>query len=78
MIGKAALLQYWQTALAAIGTVQFDVDFVATAPLQRAITIVYRARLGQRHVHACERLIFGADGLVHSGMGLYGPQVVAE
>ena len=52
VIGKAALLKYWQTALAAIGTVQFDVDFVATAPAHRAIIIVYRARLGQRHVHA--------------------------
>ena len=75
LVGKAALRAYWYKALAAIGALQFEVDFVATAPTRRAVTIVYRARLGERHLHACERLLFDEQGLVASGMGLYGPPV---
>lgn len=77
LIGKTALRAYWHKAVAAIGALRFEVDFVATAPTRQALTIVYRAHLGERHVHACERLIFGEQGLVVSGMGLYGPPVLA-
>jgi ketosteroid isomerase-like protein len=77
LVGKEAVRSYWRAAIAAIGTVHFTVHFVAVATDARAITIVYQAELGPRRLHACERLIFGADGKVTSGMGLYGPPVVA-
>ncbi len=76
--GKAALRTYWQKAIGDIGDIHFAVDFVAANATKRAITIVYRAHLGQRHLHACERLIFNEQGLVSSGMGLYGPPVLSE
>jgi hypothetical protein len=76
LVGKAALRSYWLAALAAIGRVQFEIDFVGVSKAARAITIVYRAELGQRRVHACERIIFGPSGKAQSGMGLYGPPVV--
>lgn len=74
--GKAALRAYWTAALADIGRLQFDVDFVAHSTSARAITIVYRATLGNGTLHACERLVFGPSGLITRGMGLYGPPVV--
>lgn len=76
VLGKAALRAYWQKALRGIGGVHFAVDFVATCAEARAITIVYRARLGERQLHACERLIFDEGGRVAAGMGLYGPPVI--
>lgn len=75
--GKPALRAYWMAAVAAIGRMRFEVDFVAVCRASRAITIVYRAELGARHEHACERIVFGPSGLASRGMGLYGPPVVA-
>lgn len=75
--GKESLRTYWQSALAGIGELEFTLDFVAIAPERRALTIVYQARLGSRHVHACERLLLDEQGLVRAGMGLYGPPVLA-
>jgi hypothetical protein len=76
--GKPALRAYWREALSAIGTVHFTVQFVAVSTAQRAIAIVYCARLGERYLHACERLIFNPSGQVVAGMGLYGPKVLSE
>jgi hypothetical protein len=75
IVGKDALRAYWKAALAGLGAVHFDVDFVATSPASRGIVIVYRARLGARQLHACERMTFGPSGKVARGMGLYGPAV---
>ena len=76
VVGKEALRAYWTQALAALGSVRFSVELVALAEADKALAIVYRAELGERHVHACERLIFGEDGRVRAGMGLYGPPVL--
>ena len=76
LVGKSALRAYWNAALASIGAVRFEVVFVGLCRQARAITIVTRADLGTRRVHACERIVFRADGLASSGMGLYGPPIV--
>jgi ketosteroid isomerase-like protein len=76
LVGKTAVRKYWTTALSAIGALRFEVDFVAVNVEARAIAIVYRATLGDRRLHACERLVFGPSGKVTMGMGLYGPPVV--
>lgn len=73
LAGKAALRAYWQKASAEIKDVHFDVDLVAVAPSQRAVLIVYRMRLGGHQQYVSDRLIFNEEGLVVSGMGLYGP-----
>jgi hypothetical protein len=75
VVGKPALRAYWTAALARLGKVHFDVEFVGVCRESRSITILYRAELGARRLHACERVSFGPSGLVVRGMGLYGPPV---
>lgn len=78
LTGKTALRAYWAKAGADIKTVHFDLEVVAVAPSQRTLLIVYKMLLGTQRTYSCDRLSFNREGLISSGMGLYGPPVCAE
>ena len=69
--GKAALRAYWNTALARIGDLRFELDHAAFDPDREELFIVYVAALGGKRSRACERLRF-AGGVVVDGEAMYG------
>jgi ketosteroid isomerase-like protein len=75
LTSKAALRAYWEQARGDLGSVHFDLEVIAVAPSQRAVLITYRMQIGDRCQYVGDRLIFNQEGLISSGMGLYGPPV---
>jgi len=61
--GKQALRDYWNTALARIGSLRFAVDRVSWDPLSRELAIIYVSDTGRKK-RVSENLVFGANGLV--------------
>ena len=68
IVGKAALADYWRTALSQVTDLHFTLDAVYSSV--NALTICYRNQRGQP---VAESLVLGDDGLVRFGMGAYGP-----
>ena len=64
--GKAALREYWTTALKALPDLHFDVVGVYRGV--STLVISYRNHRGEL---VNEVLTFGSDGLVHEGHGTY-------
>jgi ketosteroid isomerase-like protein len=68
--GKTRLREYWTRAVAAIGTIHFELDYVVSEG--NRIAIIYTAELGGKRIRACELLVFGPDGEVCQGEAMYG------
>lgn len=64
--GKAALREYWTIALRSRADLHFELDDVHLGV--DCISIQYRNQVGR---HVTEMAVFGADGLVVRGWGLY-------
>lgn len=62
--GKAALREYWMTALATIESLRFAVDRVVWDPATRELAIVYRAEINGKSRRVSENLTFDAHGRV--------------
>jgi len=68
--GKAMLAKYWTQAIAAIQTIHFTLDHVIAEG--NRVAIVYAAEIDGKRIRAVEFLVFGSDGLIHEGEGMYG------
>ena len=62
--GKQALREYWNTALARVTSLRFEVDRVVWDPGNRELAIIYDSEIGGRRRRASENLTFGPNGLV--------------
>lgn len=72
VVGKAALLAYWQTALRRIGSLRFDVERVLWDEATRELAILYDRVVDGQADRVAEILRFGDGGLVVRGEVLYG------
>jgi ketosteroid isomerase-like protein len=70
--GKAALREYWNQALARIGSLRFTVDRVVWDDDSRELAIVYASEIDGRKRRVSENLTFGASGLVTSAEVFHG------
>jgi hypothetical protein len=70
--GKPALREYWNTALARIGSLRFVIDRVAWDAATRELAIVYVSTIDGRMRRVSENLTFGSDGLVVSAEVFHG------
>jgi len=67
---KAMLAKYWTQAIAAIQTIHFTLDYVIAEGNRMAI--VYTPEIDGKRIRAVEFLVFGSDGLIHSGEAMHG------
>jgi hypothetical protein len=72
--GKQALRDYWNTALARIGSLRFAVDRVSWDPDSRELAIIYVSDTGRRK-RVSENLVFGVNGLVVRAEVFHGVEV---
>jgi len=72
--GKQALRDYWNTALARIGSLRFAVDRVSWDPLSRELALIYVSDTGRKK-RVSENLVFGANGLVVSAEVFHGVEL---
>jgi hypothetical protein len=70
--GKQALREYWNEAVARIGSLRFTVDRVLWDASARELAIVYDSEIDGRKRRVSENLTFGADGLVVSAEVFHG------
>src|SRR5262245_6568481 len=70
--GKQALRDYWNQALARIGSLRFAVDRVLWDASSRELAIIYDSEVGGRKRRVSENLRFGADGRVISAEVFHG------
>jgi len=70
--GKQALRDYWNKAVARVGSLRFAVDRVVWDEVSQELAIIYVADLGGRRRRVSENLMFGADGLVVSAEVFHG------
>jgi SnoaL-like domain len=70
--GKQALRDYWNTALARVGSVRFAVDRALWDATNRELAIIYISEIAGRKKRVSENLTFGANGLVTSAEVFHG------
>ena len=70
--GKQALRDYWNKAVARIGSLKFVVDRVLWDAGTRELAIIYDSEAGGRKRRVSENLRFSADGLVTSAEVFHG------
>jgi len=70
--GKQALRDYWNKALARVGSLRFIVDRVVWDEASGELAIIYIADIGGRKRRVSENLTFGADGRVVSAEVFHG------
>jgi ketosteroid isomerase-like protein len=70
--GKQALREYWNKAVARIGSLRFTVDRVLWDASARELAILYDSEIDGRKRRVSENLTFGADGLVASAEVFHG------
>ena len=75
VLGKQALREYWNEAVAHVGSLQFVVDRVLWDPSTREMAIVYISEIGGRRKRVSEQLTFGPDGRVVSAEVFHGVDV---
>jgi hypothetical protein len=64
VVGKQALRDYWNTAVARVGSLHFAVDRVLWDEDTRELAIIYESETDGRRKRVSENLTFGTDGLV--------------
>jgi|SRR4030095_5740751 uncharacterized protein (TIGR02246 family) len=72
--GKQALREYWNTALARISSLQFEVERVSWDPGSQELAIIYVSDTGRKK-RVSETLVFGANGLVVRAEVFHGVEV---
>ena len=72
MHGKQALRDYWNKAVARIGSLRFVVDRVLWDAGTRELAIIYNSEAGGRKRRVSENLRFSVDGLVTSAEVFHG------
>lgn len=72
VVGRAELRRYWETALAKITALEFQVRRTLWDAERRELAIVYDRRINGARDRALELLSFDADGRVSSGEVFYG------
>lgn len=72
VLGKQALRDYWNEAVARIGSLHFVLDRVLWDPSTRGMAIVYISQIDGRRKRVSEQLTFGPDGLVVSAEVFHG------
>jgi hypothetical protein len=70
--GKAALAEYWRTALSRIQSLRFVVHRVIWDPATRELAIIYDREVNGARDRAAEILAFAPTGRVARGEVLYG------
>jgi len=70
--GKQALRDYWNKAVARVGSLRFVVDRVLWDEASGELAIIYVADIGGRKRRVSENLKFGADGRVVSAEVFHG------
>jgi ketosteroid isomerase-like protein len=70
--GKQALREYWNKAVARIGSLRFTVDRALWDASARELAILYDSEIDGRKRRVSENLTFGADGLVASAEVFHG------
>jgi hypothetical protein len=70
--GKQALRDYWNKAVARVGSLRFAVDRVLWDEASRELAIIYVADIGGRKRRVSENLTFDADGRVVSAEVFHG------
>ena len=73
--GKQALREYWNKAVARVGSLRFIVDRVLWDEAGRELAIIYTADIGGRKRRVSENLTFGVDGRVVSAEVFHGVDV---
>ena len=64
ILGKQALREYWNKAIAQVGSLRFVVDRILWDPGTRELAIVYISEIDGRRRRVSENLTFGPNGLV--------------
>jgi hypothetical protein len=64
VLGKQALREYWNKAIAQVGSLRFVVDRILWDPGTRELAIIYISEIDGRSRRISENLTFGPDGLV--------------
>lgn len=72
VLGKQALREYWNKAVAQVGLLRFGIDRVLWDPSTRELAIVYISEIVGRRRRVSENLTFGPDGLVVSAEVFHG------
>jgi uncharacterized protein (TIGR02246 family) len=72
VIGKDALRNYWQAALAGIETLQFSLDHTVWDPERQELVLVYTSAIDGRRLRACEFMRFGPAGRIVEAEAMYG------
>ncbi|MGE3976948.1 MAG: nuclear transport factor 2 family protein [Nitrospira sp.] len=72
VLGKQALREYWNKAVANMGALHFVIDRVLWDPARGEMAIVYLSEIDGRRKRVSEQLIFGPDGLVVSAEVFHG------
>lgn len=70
--GKQALRDYWNTAMARIGSLRFDVEHALWDPQGRELAIIYVAAINGNSRRVSENLRFDEAGLVISAEVFHG------
>ncbi len=78
VVGRDALVAYWNAAIAKVGRIHFQLRDVVWDPESRALVVDYVATLGEHRHHACERMHFDARGLIGVAEALYGVSAPLE
>ncbi|MBX3329269.1 MAG: nuclear transport factor 2 family protein [Nitrospira sp.] len=72
VLGKQALREYWNKAVAHIGSLHFVLDRVLWDASTKEMAIVYISEIGGRRKRVSEHLTFGLDSLVVSAEVFHG------
>lgn len=75
--GKAALRDYWNTAMAKIVSLEFSVRRVVWDAQRRELAIIYDARINGSSKSVSENFVFGASGAIVSAEVFHGAPSVA-
>jgi hypothetical protein len=78
ILGRATLRsreelgEYWRTAVKAIGTIRFTLDYLVNDEAARRLTIVYVSEIDGKRARAAELFQFDEAGKVVRGEAMYG------
>jgi SnoaL-like protein len=78
ILGRATLRsreelgEYWRTAVKAIGSIRFTMDYLVNDEAARRLTIVYVSDIDGKRARAAEFFQFDEKGKVMQGEAMYG------
>ena len=75
VVGRQALRDYWQRAVASVESIVFSVDQVLEDVGGKHIVIVYSSDIGGRRKRACEFMQFDDTGKIVAAEAMHGCQL---